>query len=62
METIVVHPKNAKEQATIEAVLKALDVAFHKQEEGHFAVLADKNKAREISGQEKPADEVWKLE
>lgn len=62
METIIVHPKNAKEQATIEAVLKALDVAFHKQDEGHFAVLADKNKSRDIAGKEKQADEVWKLE
>ena len=62
METIIVHPKNAKEQATIEAVLKALDVAFHKQEEGHFAVLADKNKSRDTSGKEMQADEVWKLE
>ena len=62
METIIVHPKNAKEQATIEAVLKALDAAFHKQEEGHIAVLAYKNKSRGIAGKEKLADEIWKLE
>lgn len=62
METIIVHPRNAKEQATIEAVLKALDVAFHKQEEGYFAVLADKDKSGDISEKKRKADEVWKLE
>ena len=33
METIIVHPKNQKQSATIEAVLKALDVSFKKEED-----------------------------
>jgi hypothetical protein len=33
METIVVHPKNQKQLAAVEAVLKALNVTFKKEEE-----------------------------
>lgn len=32
METIIVHPKSRKQLATIEAILKALDVSFNKEE------------------------------
>jgi hypothetical protein len=32
METLIVHPKNRKQLAAIEGVLKALDVAFQKEE------------------------------
>lgn len=33
METIVVHPKNQKQLAAVEAVLKALNVTFKKEGE-----------------------------
>jgi nitrate reductase assembly molybdenum cofactor insertion protein NarJ len=32
METLIVHPKNQKQLAAVEAVLKALNVAFNKKE------------------------------
>jgi uncharacterized protein DUF2683 len=31
METTIVHPKSQKQLATVEAVLKALDVSFEKE-------------------------------
>lgn len=61
METIIIHPRNQKEQATIEAILKALDVAFHKQEEGSYdRDLAEKSDKSKTSASQ--ADDVWKLE
>ncbi len=33
MEAIIIHPKNRKQSATIEAILKALDVSFKKEED-----------------------------
>jgi hypothetical protein len=36
METIVVHPKNKKQSATVEAILKALDVSFNKEEQDTY--------------------------
>ena len=61
METIIIHPRNQKELSTIEAILKALDVPFHRQEEGPYD--------REITGKgdqgkstSSLADDVWKLE
>ena len=32
METIIVHPKSRKQLETVEAILKALDVSFKKEE------------------------------
>jgi hypothetical protein len=37
METIIVHPKNQKQLATIEAILKALDVSFNKEEKSPYS-------------------------
>lgn len=58
METIIVHPRNQKEQAAIEGVLKALDIAYHTQAETlydrDFASKAEKNKGQ--------TEDVWKLE
>lgn len=34
--TIIAHPKNKKQEAAIEAVLKALDVSFQKEEESPY--------------------------
>jgi len=36
MEAIIVHPKNKKQSATIEAVLKALNVSFEKEEQDTY--------------------------
>ncbi|HEY8782589.1 MAG TPA: DUF2683 family protein [Mucilaginibacter sp.] len=36
METIIVHPKSQKQLATIEAILKALDVSFKKEEKSPY--------------------------
>lgn len=36
METIIVHPKSRKQLATIEAILKALDVSFKKEENSPY--------------------------
>jgi hypothetical protein len=58
METIIVHPRNQKEQAAVEGILKALDIAYHKQEETlydrDFVIQAKKNKGQ--------SEDVWKLE
>ncbi|GAA4205868.1 hypothetical protein GCM10022289_26010 [Pedobacter jeongneungensis] len=34
--TIIAHPKNKKQEAAIEAVLKALDISFQKEEESPY--------------------------
>lgn len=36
METLIVRPKNQKQLATVQAVLKALDVAFDKEEKSPY--------------------------
>jgi len=36
MQTITVHPKNQKQLAAIEAVLKALNVTFKKEDESPY--------------------------
>jgi hypothetical protein len=36
METLIVHPKSRKQLATVEAILKALDVSFKKEEENSY--------------------------
>ncbi|KQM66065.1 hypothetical protein ASE74_09245 [Pedobacter sp. Leaf216] len=34
--TIIAHPKNKKQEAAVEAVLKALNVSFQKEEESPY--------------------------
>jgi len=34
--TIIAHPKNKKQEAAIEAILKALDVTFQKEEKSPY--------------------------
>ncbi len=36
METLIVHPKNQKQLAVIEVVLKALDVDFKKEQKNPY--------------------------
>lgn len=64
METLIIHPRNSKESATVEAILKALDVPFHKQQEGFDPSFAGKTDADKSSGQtgKSRKDDIWKLE
>ena len=50
--TIIAHPKNKKQEAAIEAVLKALDVSFQKEEESPYnPEFVAKVKARAASAE-----------
>jgi len=49
METLTVHPKNKKQLATVEAVLKALGVVFKKENE---AELTEREKTINLYGKE----------
>lgn len=61
METIIIHPRNQKEQTTIEAILMALDVPFHKQEDVPYGrETAGKSDQRKAGSSH--TDDVWKLE
>ncbi len=66
METLIVHPKNQKQLAAIEAVLKALNVTFIKEEnyyDPEFVAKIEKSKAEAKAGKViviKPAD-IWNL-
>lgn len=67
METLIVHPKNQKQLATVEAILKALDIAFKKEEESQynpdFVTKIEKSRAEVKAGKTtkiKPAD-IWNL-
>jgi hypothetical protein len=64
METLIIHPRNSKEAATVEAILKALDVPFHKQQEGFDPIFSGKAAPGEVSNHSKksPGDDLWKLE
>lgn len=59
MESIIVHPRNQKDQETIEAFLKALDIPFHKQEESPFERSYSSHPGK---SNPKNVDEIWKLE
>ena len=61
METIIIHPRNQKELTTVEAILKALDVPFHRQEEGpYFREITPKGDQEKVGSSH--TDDVWKLE
>ena len=60
METLIIHPRTAKEQATVEAILKALDVPFHKQNEGFDPTLSAKTAKADMTGIRD--ENSWKLE
>ena len=64
METLIIHPRTPKESATIEAILKALDVPFHKQQEGFDPVFSGKTEGGSPAGQsgKRQGDDIWKLE
>ncbi|MDQ0639176.1 hypothetical protein QF042_002741 [Pedobacter sp. W3I1] len=50
--TIIAHPKNKKQEAAIEAVLKALNVSFQKEEESPYnPEFVAKIKARAVSAE-----------
>lgn len=63
METLIVQPKDQKQLATVEAILKALDVTFKKGEsseyDADFIKKIEKSKAQVKAGKTtkiKPAD------
>jgi len=64
METLIVHPRTPKELATVEAILKALDVPFHKQSEGFDPSFSGKTDTGKPVGstRELHSDDTWKLE
>jgi len=62
METLIVHPRNQKESATVEAILKALDVPFHKQNETFDPSFAGKMEAGKPESRRTAGDDTWKLE
>jgi|GEM_PF-3669417 len=43
METIIVQPKSQKQQATIEAILKALDVSFRTEQKSSAMIVQRKH-------------------
>jgi hypothetical protein len=67
METLIVHPRTQKELATLEAILKALDMPFHKQQEGFDPSFSGKMETSASAGpagngRKSQRDDVWKLE
>jgi len=67
METLIIHPRTPKELATIEAIMNALDVPFHKQQEGFDPSFTGKIEAGKVAGNAGTArksqrDDIWKLE
>jgi hypothetical protein len=50
--TIIAHPKNKKQEAAVEAILKALNVSFQKEEESPYnPEFVAKIKARAVSAE-----------
>ncbi|ARS39889.1 hypothetical protein CA265_09600 [Sphingobacteriaceae bacterium GW460-11-11-14-LB5] len=50
--TIIAHPKNKKQEIAIEAVLKALNVSFQKEEDSPYnPEFVEKVKARSVSAE-----------
>jgi hypothetical protein len=64
METLIVHPRTQKELATVEAILRALDVPFHKQNEGFDPSFSGRAEAGKPVGEVRKAhsEDTWKLE
>jgi hypothetical protein len=64
MESLIVHPRTSKELATVEAILKALDVPFHKQNETFDPSFSGKADAGNQVGSSRKtgSDDNWKLE
>ena len=66
METLIVRPKNQKQLAAVEAVLKALNVAFQKEEENDYnPVFVEKIKRSEKNFEEGKytilkVEDLWK--
>jgi len=64
METLIVHPRTQKESATVEAILKALDVPFHKQNESFDPSFSGKGETGKPlgNGRKMQGEDTWKLE
>lgn len=65
MDTLIVQPENETQQATVEAVLKALKVSFKKSKKGYAPDFVKKIKTSETEfkkGKFKtiPTSDLWK--
>lgn len=66
METLIVKPKNQKQLATVEAVLKALNIAFQKEEKSEYnsgfvaKILEGSKEIAEGKGTKIPLEDLWK--
>lgn len=66
METLIVRPKNQKQMATVEAVLKALNVTFQKEEKNGYSpefvakILEGSKEVAEGKGTKIPFEDLWK--
>ncbi|WP_299284358.1 DUF2683 family protein [uncultured Mucilaginibacter sp.] len=66
METLIVRPKNQKQMATVEAVLKALNVAFQKEEKTKYnpefvaKILEGSKEIAEGKGTKIALEDLWK--
>lgn len=66
METLIVRPKNQKQMATVEAVLKALNVTFQKEEKNGYSpefvakILEGSKEIAEGKGTKIPLEDLWK--
>lgn len=66
METLIVRPKNQKQLAAVKAVLKALDVAFTKDEESPYnpnfvaKILEGSKEIAEGKGIKILLEDLWK--
>jgi hypothetical protein len=66
MENLIVRPKNQKQLATVEAVLKALNIAFQKEEKSAYnpefvaKILEGSKEIAEGKGTKIPLEDLWK--
>ncbi len=66
MENLIVRPKNQKQLATVEAVLKALNIAFQKEEKSGYnpefvaKILEGSKEIAEGKGTKIPLEDLWK--
>lgn len=66
METLIVRPKNQKQMATVEAVLKALNINFQKEEKNEYnpefvaKILEGSKEIAEGKGTKIALEDLWK--
>jgi hypothetical protein len=58
METIVIQPKSQKQQATVEAILKALDVSFKTEEMSSVKIVETKHHFKQATATTRKAKAI----